>query len=109
MNPEIKAKWVEALRSGKYQQGKRALCRPSTEGDLRYCCLGVLGEELGLLCAQENSSWRIWHKGSNVGSIPSEEAEELGLSEGNQSRLIGMNDNQNKSFNEIADWIEVNL
>jgi hypothetical protein len=37
MNPEIKARWVAALRSGEYQQ---------TTGNLRtengFCCLGVL-------------------------------------------------------------------
>ena len=38
MNPEIKAKWVAALRSGKYTQGRGALRR--TNGEM--CCLGVL-------------------------------------------------------------------
>jgi len=38
MNPEIKQLWLDALRSGKYQQGK-SLLRP-TENN--YCCLGVL-------------------------------------------------------------------
>lgn len=42
MNPEWKKKWVEALRSGKYKQGKEALCF----GD-KYCCLGVLCEIAG--------------------------------------------------------------
>jgi hypothetical protein len=32
-------KWVEALRSGEYKQGKRALCK---EGN--FCCLGVAAE-----------------------------------------------------------------
>ena len=39
MNPEIKRKWVSALRSGTYRQG---------QGKLRladnFCCLGVLCE-----------------------------------------------------------------
>jgi hypothetical protein len=38
MNPEIKAKWVAALRSGEYQQGKAHL----QTGDGKFCCLGVL-------------------------------------------------------------------
>lgn len=38
MKPEIKAKWVEALRSGKYTQGREQLCTP----DGKMCCLGVL-------------------------------------------------------------------
>lgn len=37
MNPEVKAKWLEALRSGEYKQGKERL----QAGD-RFCCLGVL-------------------------------------------------------------------
>jgi hypothetical protein len=37
MNTEIKAKWVAALRSGKYRQAKHVL-----KGDDGMCCLGVL-------------------------------------------------------------------
>lgn len=42
MNSEVKAKWLEALRSDKYQQGKEALCKIGYDGEKRYCCLGVL-------------------------------------------------------------------
>lgn len=37
MIPEIKAKWIEALRSGRYLQGVGALKK-----DTKFCCLGVL-------------------------------------------------------------------
>jgi len=37
MKPEIKKLWTDALRSGEYHQGRRAL---NSEG--RFCCLGVL-------------------------------------------------------------------
>ena len=37
MDQNIKKQWVEALRSGKYEQGKDWL---QNEG--RFCCLGVL-------------------------------------------------------------------
>lgn len=40
MNPEVKAKWVAALRSGKYDQGRGQLRSP----DGYFCCLGVLCE-----------------------------------------------------------------
>ena len=40
LDPEIKAKWLEALRSGKYEQGKG--CLRDHEG--KYCCLGVLAD-----------------------------------------------------------------
>lgn len=44
MNPEVKVRWLEALRSGKFKQGNGALCN---EGG--YCCLGVLCEIEGKL------------------------------------------------------------
>jgi hypothetical protein len=37
MNPDIKAQWVAALRSGEYQQGRSLLRREEC-----FCCLGVL-------------------------------------------------------------------
>jgi hypothetical protein len=42
MDPEVKAKWVAALRSGKYEQGQAVLQAPSG----RMCCLGVLCDVL---------------------------------------------------------------
>jgi hypothetical protein len=38
MNPEIKQRWVEALRSGEYKQTREELY----DGNGGYCCLGVL-------------------------------------------------------------------
>jgi hypothetical protein len=39
MNANVKKLWVDALRSGTYEQGKGALCKGG-----QYCCLGVLCE-----------------------------------------------------------------
>lgn len=44
MNPEIKEKWIAALRSGDYKQGKSYLAKKGVDGVIRYCCLGVLCE-----------------------------------------------------------------
>lgn len=41
---KVKAKWVKALRSGKYEQGTGAL---ETKFPDRYCCLGV-AKHLGI-------------------------------------------------------------
>ena len=38
----IQKRWIEELRSGRFKQGKKKLCRDPGNGDLRYCCLGVL-------------------------------------------------------------------
>lgn len=43
MNPEIKAMWVKALRSGDYYQGTDYLA-VKREGFAEHCCLGVLCE-----------------------------------------------------------------
>lgn len=40
MKPEIKEKWVAALRSGKYEKGRGRL----NYGNKQFCCLGVLCE-----------------------------------------------------------------
>jgi hypothetical protein len=42
MNQDIKKRWVEALRSGLYTQGREALCRIDDNGNRTWCCLGVL-------------------------------------------------------------------
>lgn len=38
MDQKIKEKWIEALRSGNYQQGRQQL----KTWDNKFCCLGVL-------------------------------------------------------------------
>ena len=51
MNPEVKQKWIDALRSGNYEQGSEKLRNVSG-----YCCLGVLCD----LYAQEyNTEWEF--------------------------------------------------
>jgi uncharacterized protein YeaC (DUF1315 family) len=51
MNPEVKQKWIAALRSGKYEQGSEKL--RSVSG---YCCLGVLCD---LYAKEHNTEWEF--------------------------------------------------
>jgi hypothetical protein len=44
MNPEVKAKWLAALRSEEYVQGDGKLKRRDVNGNVFHCCLGVLCE-----------------------------------------------------------------
>ena len=44
LSREMKRKWVAALRSGKYKQGKHLLYRLNSDS---FCCLGVLCHLLG--------------------------------------------------------------
>lgn len=51
MNPEVKQKWIDALRSGKYEQGSEKL--RSVTG---YCCLGVLCD---LYAQEHDTEWEF--------------------------------------------------
>jgi len=44
MKKEVAKKWVKALRSGKYKQGKGYLKQFTSKNEPRHCCLGVLCE-----------------------------------------------------------------
>lgn len=117
MNPEVKAKWLQALRSGEYQQGQLNL-RRKTKDAVQFCCLGVLcdvsqqgkwshrsyrvGEES--LCSTLPPSIRKW-AGINTELT---DKDNWPHDDSAEACLIQMNDN-GKSFVEIADWIERNL
>lgn len=49
MNPEIKAKWLEDLRSGNFRKGTNKLHKIRKDADgnevHEFCCLGVLCEQ----------------------------------------------------------------
>lgn len=51
MNPQVKAKWIDALRSGEYQQGDEAL-----QNDDGFCCLGVLCD---LYSKEKGLDWKV--------------------------------------------------
>lgn len=53
MDKALKTNWVKALCSGKYKQGKHSLKRGS-----KYCCLGVLGELMGM--EEKNLVSKAW-------------------------------------------------
>lgn len=102
MNQEIKVKWLEALRSGKYQQGSMQLKDPFNN---TYCCLGVLCDITG---CKWNASYATYKQNSSNITVPMSLREELGLIGPDCRILMEMND-RGTSFNEIADYIEKNL
>lgn len=114
MDAQIKTKWVEALRSGKYKQGRSALRIDDT-----YCCLGVLCEvaELGkwspLLNDDDEPTGMYWME-FNAGDRDADlllisVRESIGLDAEGHKACWRMNDDERKSFSEIADYIEQNL
>lgn len=97
LDAELKAKWVAALRSGQYQQARGSI----GSGD-RLCCLGVLA-----VCVngQEPSGHvvpLVWGR-----FLPADiQAKLVRMNDGEFSNLTYRGD---KSFPEIADYVEAHL
>lgn len=105
MDPTWKAKWLKALRSGKYSQ---------TNGHLRdgngHCCLGVAHDLLvnGKAATWDDPTWsgKEAHRGDLLGK---QQLAILGFTDDTQKTLATLNDDDGATFNEIADWIEANI
>jgi hypothetical protein len=117
LNPEVKAAWLEALRSTRFLQGKHQLCK-LTKDATRHCCLGVLCElfiEQGgdLSKGPPDRSGTLWY-GDQQAILPSKVVAWAGLSSntgelpGEDNTLASLNDG-GTSFAEIADTIEAKL
>lgn len=109
MNSSIKQAWIEALRSGTYNQGSGCL----REND-RYCCLGVLTD---LYIKENKLEWVPGKHGDyffngTAGTLPRAVSEWAKLGSDNplvdDRSLAGWNDS-GTSFEEIADLIEEGL
>jgi hypothetical protein len=73
---DIKAKWLEALRSGRYEQGRGHL----RTSDDKFCCLGVL---LDIIDPTKWSMGRgrgeiVYKWDGSIGTLPEEVRKELG-------------------------------
>lgn len=111
MKKITKQKWMNALRSGKFEQGRGFLCWGN-----KYCCLGVLAKITGNLTKLKGSTGVFgFGKNEKVYScqlLPLEHPSnnyKFGLLRQEGQKLIQMNDHDNKSFSEIADWVEENI
>lgn len=117
MKADVKAKWLEALRSGKYGQAHNVL--RSGDGE-RFCCLGVLCELHSL--ETRSADWRPNTDGEfeyigNVTALPLEVQRwarvrtasiNLRRTVSDCSTLAELNDS-GANFKEIADVIEKQL
>ena len=111
MNEQVKEKWLNALRSGDYQQTKFNLRRKD-----RFCCLGVLCDLYG---KEHNLEWELVDVGvyrfqNRDLYLSSSVIEWSGLVSENpivcngETSLGYLNDN-GSTFNEIADLIQEHL
>lgn len=91
MDAQLKTKWVKALRSGKYEQARYKLRIGKA-----LCCIGVCHKvATGKMPRLERGTYPI--------------AMALGIDDSQFTMLVDMNDYAEKSFPEIADYIEKNL
>lgn len=120
MNEEVKKKWVAALRSGEYKQGKDQL-KTERYGECTYCCLGVLCD---LFAKETNTSWdnkilscdlfmptthiREWAGVSSNDdfSVKVDDPSIISVMAHGKIQLYVLNDKYNYSFAQIADLIE---
>ena len=105
MDVDIKRVWLEALRSGDYTQGCDQLLNTESGG---YCCLGVLCHATGNMthgCSHDSNGEMSGH---GIFLHPSLGAH-FSLSQEDQRLLAAMNDQQGKTFTEIAAYIEEHL
>lgn len=96
LDKKIKAKWLAALRSGKFHQTEGCL-KEVINGQKAYCCLGVLCETMGAS-----------YKGSD--DFPSQIVlNKAGLTQNQADKLAKMNDDSGDDFKQIAAYISRNL
>lgn len=104
----IREEWVKALESGEYKQGQGALETIDDEGNHCYCCLGVaclIAQKHGIKVHFNEVDGRI---GGGDFDIQPEVACALKLSPGKEGELISLNDTDDRSFVQIADYIREN-
>lgn len=97
---ELKAKWIEALRSGKYEQ-----CQDALHDGIGHCCLGVLEIVSGV--PSRDKEILASRPVSKYGDEIDEGAYQF-LPQPVQVDLARLND-RGSDFSEIADYIEANI
>lgn len=106
----FKRKWVAALRSGEFKQGRGGLHVSISSS---YCCLGVGCAVLGASLESLQRCGTITYLALiDPDRVPDKIKDALFAHDGNataEARLISMNDSDDWSFHEIADWIEEHL
>ena len=135
MNSEVKQKWIDALRSGKYEQ-----CSGKLRGANGYCCLGVLCD---LYAQEHDTQWEFrgygehgdetnpqpmdyWYFEDRSEYLPESVMDWAGLKTPNPNVRIDVEDNEDEdnwyyqdeianvndsgySFNQIAEVIQQQL
>lgn len=100
MNKKWKKKWLQALRSGQFQQGSGLL-----KNGNNYCCLGILRRVMNPQDSSSCTDDRVMAKNQLLTAAHESKA---GITWKIQVSLSKKNDDGH-SFVQIANWIEKNL
>lgn len=105
-----KDKWVKALRSGKYKQGKEKLHQKTPNGDI-WCCLGVFCDVVAPEEWEEYDSDYAYDGSTFLPNFDFRKKVKLVKSSDIEldekfSFLANMNDHKHKTFKQIANYIE---
>lgn len=101
MDPKKKRRWLKALRSRSYRQGREAL-KQRENGRTYYCCLGVYGQVVAPKNFTDLGAGNYVFLGDG-GLLPP-----TMIPKRVQNKLARMNDVDRCSFKQIADWVEKN-
>lgn len=114
LKPDVKAKWLEALRSGEYQQAKGQLSVGEQDANefgpaqgVTYCCLGVLAKVCGLGCEMNLGTIPFDDFLQVIGDCGMEDTDDA--QERVQDALATLNDSDEYSFLQIAEVIAEHL
>jgi hypothetical protein len=107
---QVRKLWVEALRSGKYQQARGVLSKKlsPSKGGQGFCCLGVLCElavKYKIISEPTLSGNQFFYDGQNE-VLSSKVRHWVGLKTILSTCLTSLNDHDKKTFKTIADVIE---
>lgn len=89
MNKEKLRLWIDALRSGEYEQGRGGLARRfDPNGSWQYCCLGVacevaIKDGLDLAVSEGYGGSKPYGAAKETGFLPDEVVQWLGVDEAN--------------------------
>ena len=126
MNPEVKAKWLAALRNGGYIQARNDLRVQDANGLDSFCCLGVLcdlyrQEVGGQWSYNGDEGFTVFHDASDgqaAGATLSDEIHRWAgapissihvRSRGEREDILANWNDSGRTFSEIADLIEEEL
>ena len=113
MNTKNVRKWIKALRSKNYEQGQSKLIIISEDGNYSFCFLGVacdLYDKIEGMCSKTKKKILDGHYDADCeGYMPKSVVNWLKLTMDERNELVGMNDIYNKSFKQIAAYLEKKL